>query len=228
MSPLTKAAATLATTSRTGSTPKDILDDLVSLTFNLLGDSRLNAHSGLYSHIYCNPAYTVDMGRYSSNPEAWAQLHAMVMLYMQEVQQAPPFSDVLGEPYSAHVGKVLGQYLTPPSLAAYATTLSSSGEDGTCVVRMVDQCCGAGALLLGAIRDEYARHGRTGVGRLCVYASDLDIQMCRLAAVQMALSSIVHGVPVLVLHVQNLDAISDAHLLGKDDGLVMNATRILA
>lgn len=225
MTNIATQAAALSASSRIAGTPKDVLDDLVCLAFNAMAYGRINQHTGGYKHVHCVPSYMQDLAKYQADPQAWSMLQDMYLAYLGAVKDAQPFADVLGEPYSAHVGQIRGQFLTPSSLATNAATMANSGDDSTSVVRLIDQCCGAGALLLGSLRDEYQRHGRGGIGRMVVYASDIDTQMCRLASVQIAYSSMLHGLPVLVLHVQNIDAISQHALLGKDDGLVLNAIR---
>lgn len=223
MNALITNATALAASSPVAGTTKDVLDDLVCLAFNILADGRMNAASATFGMLHCAPEHTVKLAKYEIDPIAWKRLQVLFMDYLVAVKTAAPFEDLLGSPYDEHLGQKLGQFLTPATVATAAASIPMH-TDWTRPVRVLDACCGAGALLLGALRDTLARHGREGVARLALVANDLDAQMCRMTAVQVCFGAMVHGLPVHSLHIQNLHATTHADLMGSRSGLVLHAS----
>lgn len=209
---LTKAKE-IAEKSRLG-TSRDVLDMLIDQAFDCL--SLMQSPNG-YKNIYINQSLV--RGEYAKHDE----LRELFNVYVEEIRTSAPFEDVLGVAYSSLCGDKLAQYLTPPIVAHSLTSLIDV-DARTQAVKLIDNCCGAGALLLGSIRAQYIKHGKTGVAGLCAYASDVDVNMCKLTAVQIAFSCIVHKIPILLIHVQHMDAIH-MHRLGSDDNynVVFNA-----
>lgn len=220
---MTKVAA-LAASSRVAGTPKDVLDDLVSLAFNVLADGRMNASRATFGMLRCAPHCMVELTKYEPDEAAWQRLQDLFMDYLAAVKAGAPFEDLLGAPYDAYLGQKLGQFLTPASVATAGASLVLDAVQEDRPVSVLDNCCGAGALLLGALRDTLAKHGPQGVAKLVLVANDLDVRMCRMTAVQVCFGAMVHGLPMHSLHVQNLDAITGTHTLGTGVGLVLHAS----
>ena len=220
---MTKVAA-LAASSRVAGTPKDVLDDLVSLAFNVLADGRMNASRATFGMLRCAPHCMVELTKYEPDEAAWQRLQDLFMDYLAAVKSGAPFEDLLGAPYDAYLGQKLGQFLTPASVATASVSIPMQSTDKDRTVRVLDGCCGAGALLLGALRNTLAKEGPQGVARLSLFANDLDVRMCRMTAVQVCFGAMVHGLPMHGLHVQNLDSISGADQLGTWHAFVLHAS----
>lgn len=220
---LFKDAAALAAHSTVTGTVKDVLDDLVALAFNVLAEGRFNAKAGLYTIHGGQSPYMVNLDKYAADPQAWEALQGLFMTLLATIKEAEPFADVLGAAYDAHLGKVHGQFLTPAKLAADMAKLLERRTNSTCT-RVMDPACGAGALLLGYLRDTYAQDGAAGVAKVSVRANDLDPHMCRMTTVQVVLGSIVHRLPLYDIAVSASDAITGA--TPPHGGQVFEARRI--
>lgn len=212
MTKLLTKAKDIAEKSRIG-TARDVLNMLIDQAFDCL--SLMQSDAG-YKNIYTNQSL-VD-GDY----EKYEELRDLFNIYIDSIRSSEPFEDVLGVAYSSLCGDKLSQYLTPPIVSSSLSPIIDI--DTNRAVKLIDNCCGAGALLLGTIRAQYIKHGASGIAGLCAYASDVDVVMCKLTAVQIAYSCIVHKLPILLIHVQHMDAIGP-YKLGVDDNhnVVFNA-----
>lgn len=166
--------------------PKVIIDDLMQLSFNFIRNLRhtselLNHRRMVFNHDYLQP-----LTHYEKQPKAWESLQDAFMVYMGEVRDNAPFSDILGLQYDEFLGQTLGQFLTPPDVAAVLVELMP--DPGKSIM---EPCCGAGALLLPFLR-RYHQEGC--LHQVQVHANDLDPKMCVMAAVQMLMPSVVHNI----------------------------------
>lgn len=166
--------------------PKTIIDDLMQLSFNFIRTIR-REHS-LLDHrcMVFNPSYIQPLTPYESQPKAWEKLQEAFTAYLHEVREHEPFSDILGMQYDEYLGQSLGQFLTPPDVAnVIADLMPCKGH------RIVEPCCGAGALMLPMLRKF---HAKNELHLVQAHANDLDPKMCVMAAVQMLMPSVVHNI----------------------------------
>ena len=134
-------------------------------------------------------------------------LKACVNTYLNMILDAQPFDDVLGGEYDQYLGFDLGQFFTPPDVASLMAELHIQSVDyqshitSNMPISLSDLCCGGGALTMGMLRSLYQEHGKRAIALVDIHAVDLDPHMCRLTALQVILSSMLHQVPFSSLRV---------------------------
>lgn len=134
-------------------------------------------------------------------------LKACVNTYLKMILDAQPFDDVLGGEYDQYLGFDLGQFFTPPDVASLTAEIHIQSKDykghmaSNKPISFSDVCCGGGALTMGMLRTLYQEHGKRAIALVDIHAVDLDPHMCRLTALQVILSSMLHQVPFSSLRV---------------------------
>ncbi len=195
---------------------KEVLDDLVQVTFNML-PPMLTLSYAVGGSVWFNRQLVVELEEYRGHPEAWAELADLGSSYLALVASAVPFADLLSDFYGESIAQqqaaARGQHMTPADMADLLAPFANGADDHG-PRRLGDPTCGSGALLLAELRNRFTRHGKAGVANTFVLANDIDPAMVKLATVQIALSSWVHKVPLGGLMVHRADLIRDYHAAG--------------
>ncbi|WP_063909283.1 N-6 DNA methylase [Burkholderia vietnamiensis] len=197
------------------SSAKAIVDDIVQLQFNTLSSALPLAYAGT-GVAWFDDRHLIALNEYRDHPEAWAELVALSVEYQNLVAASAPFTDLLSDFYSTLIApeqaKAQAQYMTPTYLADMVMrfTLSKSlplraGEPNMAG----DPTCGSGALLLAHLRHRFETFGKATLACTYVVGNDRDPAMMKLATVQIALSSLAHGLPLGGLMLYRADLITE-------------------
>lgn len=200
----------LCTMSKHSSGPKQVIDDMVQLAFNLMTTPIFLDHFP-WSRYYVDYSMRNEVRRYEHDPEAWKLLQELVIDFMRGIKEAQPFEDVMGSFYDEYLGQALGQFLTPKDVAdALAAIQLALMTKPTEKLVMGDPCgCGAGSLVLAQLRGILDMHGEDSVKLLEVVVMDLDPNMVRLCTVQIVMSSVMHNIPIFGLEAHCGNTITD-------------------
>lgn len=186
-------------------TSKQALEAMFETVFNTLPKHSTFMKAFPDGYLRCNPEFT---SRDFYSQKDLEHLKACANTYLKMILDAEPFEDVLGEEYDQYLGFDLGQFFTPPDVA------SLLGEISAVTIKMKrkianhetfsvsDLCCGGGALTMGMLRTLYQEHGKRAITLVDIHAVDIDPHMCRLTALQVILSSMLHQVPFSSLRVE--------------------------
>lgn len=183
--------------SRFSSGPKQVIDDMIQLSFNMMTTPRFMTHFPR-TRYYLDETMTAEVRRYEHDPQAWQLLQELVLDFVKAINDSEPFTDVIGSLYDEYLGEVLGQFLTPPDVAdALAEFQVIFTEKPTEKQIIGDTCgCGAGSLILAMLRSIMRHHGEESLRHLEVVAMDLDPNMVRMCSVQVVMSALVHDIPL--------------------------------
>lgn len=201
---LSKEIQKLLHGSRDIRTPKQGLEVMFEAVFNTLHKQPF-MKAFPHGYLRINPEF---VSRILHTEKDIQQLKACVDAYLQMVRDAEPFEDVLGQEYDQYLGFDWGQFFTPSDVASLIGELNTT--DGryeqamtrNTPVSLSDVCCGGGALTMGILKSVYQEHGRQAIALVDIHAVDRDPHMCRLTALQVLLSSMVHQVPFSSLRVE--------------------------
>ena len=195
---------------------KQVFDDLIQLGFNLLTDQRFVLVANPMAGYFFKPGMRQELSTYREEPECWELLQEAFEVWLQAIRDNPPFTDILGMLYDEHLGEVLGQFLTPPDVAKAlpylldAARAQQPNEPKVGDTFISDPCgCGAGSLLLAQISHMYETKGVDPLRSLHVRAVDIDLQMVRLTSFQLAMSALIHQLPLGGLEVHHGHGIID-------------------
>lgn len=201
----TFAKAILAHTvqSRTDRTPAQALRSLMNVLFNLLGC----ADAARFTTI--DPAFFTDFKspqRLNDIPT----LKAMTRAYLDYVAVLPPFEDAittLATEFQGTDGEGLGQFFTPRDLALLSADLAFDHlqRHPSARHRISDPTgCGTGSLLLAQLSVLHA-NAPDLLPVTDIHGLDLDADMVRATAVQIAWNVFVHRIDIgsLTLHCGN-------------------------
>lgn len=186
-------------------TPKQALEALFETVFNTLPKQNTFLHAYPNGYLRCNPEFASNMNYSQQDLET---LKACSFTYMKMILDAKPFDDVLGGEYDQYLGFDLGQFFTPPDIASLlgeisAVTVKMKRKiDNHETFSLSDLCCGGGALTMGMLRTLYQEHGKRAISLVDIHAVDINPHMCRLTALQIILSSMIHQVPFSSLRVE--------------------------
>lgn len=119
------------------------------------------------------------------------------LAYMDAVDAASPFEDVLTQVHAHFLGRTggngLGQHFTPPDMTKLVAALGADHckrhPRGRVLCRVYEPCCGAGGLVLAQIR-VLVQEGKV----ITVHATDLDPLCSAMTALQLLANQMVHGV----------------------------------
>ena len=200
----------LCTMSKYSSGPKQVIDDMVQLAFNLMTTPIFLDHFPR-SRYYVDHSMRNEVRRYEHDPEAWKLLQELVVDFMRAIKEAQPFEDVMGSFYDEYLGQALGQFLTPKDVAdALAAIQLALMDKPTEKLVIGDPCgCGAGSLVLAQLRGILDMHGEDIIKLLEVVVMDLDPNMVRLCTVQIVMSSVMHNIPIFGLEAHCGNTITD-------------------
>lgn len=213
MKELSKTIRKICETSKVRNNPKQVIDDLMIMGFNLISQGTLNAFTQNYHRIECNKSYVLELSDYKHDLKAWDMLQEAFLIYMHIVRDSELFADVIGMQYDEYLGKSLGQFLTPPDVAEAVCMFNFDGIgkhiENKHHFNINDFCNGAGALLLGALRVIVREHGKEALRYIHLIGNDLDPSMCRMCAVQLLLPSFIHSAPIGSVALTQGDTIVD-------------------
>lgn len=124
----------------------------------------------------------------------------LVGLYDEAIQQADPWSDLLGSVYTELASPAqiqgAGQFFTPPDVADAMVAVQlgerPSPKKGEGLIRVYDPAVGCGGLLLAFAR-RVAAHWPEQVGLLHLEGGDVVHLAAELAAIQLVANCNVHG-----------------------------------
>ncbi|MFZ7095506.1 N-6 DNA methylase [Luteimonas dalianensis] len=131
-------------------------------------------------------------------PEAQAMaIRHATSAYMDAVDAASPFEDVLTQVHAHFLGRNggngLGQHFTPPDMTKLVAALGADHRKrhptGRDLCRVYEPCCGAGGLVLAQIQ-VLVEEGKA----ITVHATDLDPLCSAMTALQLLANQMVHGV----------------------------------
>ena len=182
-----------------GRTTKQVIDDLIQMHCNLICNPKFIEvvfPSTLYQY---NSEFAQDLAYYHTNPQAMQELTVLAGMFRKAILESEPFSDVMGLLYDMEIqGNTFGQFLTPPDIADLVAELAVTVDKPFNEPRTIgdDMGCGAGGLILGLINAIYRTQGKGAVRNLDVRAVDMDINMVKIATVQIVLNSCIHRIPV--------------------------------
>jgi len=181
-------------------TPKQVIDDLIQLSCNLLTEDEFLAKAFPRAFFRQSAVIRQEMHQYKNDPKAWALMSELVFEYMKLIKESEPFEDVLGSLYGEHLGQVLGQFLTPRNVCNVVSIIAmgdSKPEDFSKIVRIGDPTgCGAGSMILAQLRVILGKHGKVALKNCEVLAVDLDPRMIRMTTSQICLSAAIHRIPL--------------------------------
>jgi hypothetical protein len=177
--------------------PKQVIDDMVQLTYNFM-TRPIVMNCFPLTRYYVDDSLLAEVRRYEHDPETWKIMQELVIDFIKAYKDAAPFTDVIGSLYDEYLGEVLGQFLTPSDVAdALAGIQVAFMPKPTEKTLMGDHCgCGAGSLILGMLRTMLRTHGADSLQHLEVHVMDLDANMVRLCSVQVMMSALMHKIPL--------------------------------
>ncbi|WP_146124235.1 N-6 DNA methylase [Burkholderia multivorans] len=189
--------------------PKQAIDHLFQLAFNLVSQQHFSAMKFPNCFVWSAEGLDRALDQYVDDLEAWDILVEATNDYIELVKASEPFSDLMGEGYGSHpLSKALGQFLTPPTVAEGGAKILTGRSDGRSFaeleegthITVADICSGAGTLLLQLLSEAYqAQPGR--MNQVHAIAMDIDPNMVRMTSVQVALSALLHDIELGSLQV---------------------------
>lgn len=196
------------------SSPKQAIDDLTQLLFNMTTMPAFYKRISCKAKVYRSDSIYQPLERYRNDPQGWELLNELVDDYLEIVEAQPPFTDVMHLiGYSSKpLSKALGQFLTPPTVAQGLIRLYTFGLDeqlanGKHILVGDPAGSGGGSLLLAFLREVHTLHP-TRTHQAHLFAVDIDYRMVMMTAVQIVLSSVVHQLPIGSLKVHHCHGIT--------------------
>lgn len=198
--------------------PKQVFDDLIQLTFNILTSKTIHLRVDPYVLIQVDETLLVELSSYKKDLKSWELLKEASNEFIRLIATSEPFSDVLGGMYDEYLGDVLGQFLTPSDVATALAEIcfmnSTPLEEETV---MGDTCgCGAGSLMLAQLRTTYKKHGAKSLNHILMIGMDLDPKMVQLTTIQIIGNCILHQLPIKELNIHMGNVITEYN--GRKDG----------
>lgn len=196
-------------------TPKAGLEAMFEAVFNSLPKAPY-MQAFPHGYLRINPEF-VTVTKHTAKD--LAQLKACADIYLEMVRSAEPFEDVLGGEYDQYLGFDWGQFFTPSDVAGLIGELNiSTGNHEEAIacnqpISISDVCSGGGALTMGMLQKLYQVHGKPAIALVDIHAVDIDPHMCRLTALQVILSSMLHQVPFSSLRVECGNALTQSEKL---------------
>jgi hypothetical protein len=216
MKDFTKKIAKIADISKQGLSVKNVIDDLVQLSLNILIDgidyrtgktifqSQFNNGGN-----WCEEWFLQPLDKYRKDLEAWELLKELTDDYFNLVKKYEPFLDHFAIDYgSTSLNKLLGQFLTPPKVADCAGILNPSITAGQHIV-VGDMCgSGGGAMILGLLRNLYTSHPKL-MDMVHVVGIDKDPKMCLMTTLQLIAPMVIHNINLGSIEVSCKDCIRE-------------------
>ena len=196
-------------TNRMNLQPKQVIEDVINHCCFILINKEFITDTFPRTLFQFSKDMIPNIKHYKEEPTAHTIIKELCTDYIALMMHSEPFTDVLGMLYDEHLGQVLGQFLTPPDVADVLAAITYGLNPITDDFNLTDPCgCGAGSLLLGSLRYIYNTHGKEGISKTHVMAVDLDVNMVRMATVQIVLNSILHNTPLASFKISRGNAIS--------------------
>jgi hypothetical protein len=191
--------------------PKQVINDMAQLAFNVLATTPAFAMAFPGTSLYVDEGMTAEVRRYEHDPEAWALLQELVLDFFHAVKSSEPFTDVIGAIYGDLVGKNLAQFLTPKKVAdgVVAMQLAFMPQHVERITLGDPTGCGTGSMILAALRNVLKKHGKDSLGYLDLVVMDIDPNMVRLCCLQVVLSAVMHRIPLMGFEAHCGDTIRD-------------------
>ncbi|ANJ72270.1 hypothetical protein A9Y76_07225 [Ralstonia insidiosa] len=189
--------------------PKQAIDHLFQLAFNLVSQQHFSAMQFPNCFVWNAEGLDRCMDEYRDDLQAWDILVETTNDYIELVKASEPFSDLMGDGYGSHpLSKALGQYLSPPKVAEGGAKILTGTAHGRSFaelergehITMADICCGAGTLLLSLLSEAYQAQPER-MNQVHAIAMDIDPNMVRMTSVQIALSALLHDIELGSLQV---------------------------
>ncbi|MBY4717500.1 hypothetical protein [Ralstonia mannitolilytica] len=205
MKDIYKKIAQLNRVSRQCQSPKQAMDDLMQIAFNLLSEPHFSALQFPNSFVWAAEGLPRVLDRYVNDSQAWDILVEATNDYIELVKESEPFTDLLGMDYGQHqLSKALGQFLSPPCIAkalpgflgADKCEKLERGEH----IAIAELCSGAGTLMLSMLEEIYQAYPDR-MNQVHVVAMDVDANMVRMTSVQIGLSALLHNIELGSLEV---------------------------
>lgn len=208
---ITEKINKLCAMSKYSAGPKQVIDDMAQLAFNVLATTPAFTMAFPGTSLYVDESMTAELRRYEHDPEAWALLQELVVDFFNAVKSSEPFSDVIGGIYGDLVGKNLAQFLTPKKVAdgVVAMQLIRMEKPHERITMGDPSGCGAGSMILAALRNVLKKHGKDSMAYLDLVVIDIDPKMVRLCCLQVVLSAIMHRIPLMGFEAHCGDTIRD-------------------
>lgn len=193
-------------------TTKQVINDLMQMFCNLITEPafiEVAFPNTLYRY---QAGFRQELSYYKTDLPAWNELQTLSQMFMQAIKKSEPFTDVIGQLYDLElVGNTMGQFLTPPDVADTLASLTAPlmGEITEPLTIGDMTGCGAGTLVLSQVKGILHTQGRGAVRFLDVRALDLDMNMAKMATVQIVLSACIHRIQIRSLIVHQGNAITD-------------------
>jgi hypothetical protein len=199
--------------------PASILNDFVQLICVMLSSPFF--HENLFKQastgtLYADPRFrkslTDDGQKYPLGlPEA---INKLTRVYLIEVFNSEPFKDILGPVYEElSTDQRMSQFFTPPSIGVLLSEMhfydASQHLQADTPLLIHDSCCGAGALLLTNLCKFYKVGGAKAIGRVEVFANDIDLNLCKITTVQVLISCALKKLPLRRFQISNYDILKD-------------------
>lgn len=190
--------------------PKDVLDDLIQLNFNLLTELQFQAKANFGGAYWVEPGLRKELSTYKNEPKVWETLQELSLDWLKAIAEHEPFTDVFNVIYDPYLGDTLGQFLTPvdvsQTLAAIHNPTVPENESYT----LGDPCgSGVGSLVLSLLQHIHTKQGKQALRRVNVIAMDIDHRMVKATAVQVGMSCLVHQIKLQSFSVHHGNAIMD-------------------
>lgn len=198
--------------------PKQVFDDIIQLSFNCLFSRHFQYSYSYKIEYWVDPNLINELTDYKKSPEAWELLNEASLMFLGMFKNCEPFTDILGMLYDEYLGKVLGQFLTPPVVAEVMASLNLEvGKPITENTVIGDTCgCGAGTLILGFLRAFNKKYDTQAFKHLEIINMDLDANMVRLSTIQIVFHCMVHKIEIGSLQVHWGNSLTEYN--GKSDG----------
>lgn len=218
MKALAKAIDAHAKSSRTDNTPAKAVRTMIRAVFNVLGCRPFSVRTSVEEQYFTNLKSEAALRDLPT-------IQAMTKAYIAAVIAEPPYTDILTEVISRHVGRGgegLGQFLSPADLADLVSHMAGEHvqrhpfpDDGRDYTVADIAGCGAGSLLLSRLR-RIVSHEADLLPKVKVVGVDIDADMMRATAVQIGVGTLFKQIPLGRVHVYNCNALLDFHAGNKD------------
>lgn len=190
--------------------PKDVLDDLIQLNFNLLTELEFQTIANLGGAFWVEPGLRKELSTYKNEPKAWETLQELSLDWLKAIAEHEPFTDIFNAIYDPYLGDTLGQFLAPVDVSQTLAAINNPTVPENESITLGDPCgSGVGSLVLSLLHHLHHKQGRQALRRVNVIAMDIDHKMVQATAVQVGLSCLVHQIKLKSFHVHHGNTITD-------------------
>jgi type I restriction-modification system DNA methylase subunit len=190
--------------------PKQVLDDLIQLNFNLLTEPRFQVKANFGGAYWYEDGLRNELTSYKKDLKAWQILQELSLDWVRAIAENEPFTDIFNTIYDQYLGETLGQFLTPIDVAQALAAIANPTVPENESITLGDPCgSGVGSLILSQLQHIHQNQGKAALRRVNVIAMDLDYRMVQATAVQVGLNCLVHQVKLESFHVHHGNTITD-------------------